>query len=134
MPLCNLSVGMSVRVCDIEFVVFTDWDSCTRHKPGIYGSGRVWANAWDVFFRAPSRGGRGRRAAAAFVVCSGWGGFFRVFLMFRLLFFFERTRPTASMRPPLASFTYLLVIIMRPFLAYRQKIIFIPGCVQGVIV
>ena len=79
MPLCNLSVGMSVRVCDIEFVVFTDWDSCTRHKPGIYGSGRVWANAWDVFFRAPSRGGRGRRAAAAFVVCSGWGGFFGAF-------------------------------------------------------
>ena len=20
------------------------------HKPGIYGSGRVWANAWDVVF------------------------------------------------------------------------------------
>ena len=60
-------------------------------------------------FRAPSRGGRGHRAAATFVVCSEWGGFFHVFF-FRLLFFFERTRPTASMRPPLASFTPLLVI------------------------
>ena len=44
-------------------------------EPGIYGSGRVWADGWDVFLCAPSRGGRGRRAAAAFVVCSGWGGF-----------------------------------------------------------
>ena len=49
------------------------------HKPGIYESGRVWVNAWDVFRRAPSRDGRVRRAAVAFVVCSGWGGFFRVF-------------------------------------------------------
>ena len=34
------------------------------HNPGIYGgSVRVWANAWDVFRRTPSRGGRGSRAA-----------------------------------------------------------------------
>ena len=33
------------------------------HKLGIYGSVRVWANAWDAFRRTPSRGGRGRRAA-----------------------------------------------------------------------
>ena len=32
------------------------------HKLGIYGSRRVWANAWDVFHHMPSRGGRGRRA------------------------------------------------------------------------
>ena len=44
------------------------------HKPGIYGRGRVLANAWDVGFRAPSRGGRGRRAAVAFVVCFVWVG------------------------------------------------------------
>ena len=68
------------------------------HKPGIYGSGRVWANAWDVFRRSPSRGGRGRRVAVDFVVCFGWGGFFRFF--FFDFFFFERTRPAASMRPP----------------------------------
>ena len=51
-------------------------------KPGIYGSGRVWANAWDVFRRMPSRGGRGGRAAVDFVVCFGCGGgiFFVFFL------------------------------------------------------
>ena len=52
------------------------------HKPGIYGgSVRVWANAWDVFRRAPSRVGRGRRAAVNFVVCFGWGQFFSVLSM-----------------------------------------------------
>ena len=30
MLFVNLSVGMCVRVCDIEFVVFTDCESCTR--------------------------------------------------------------------------------------------------------
>ena len=33
------------------------------HKLGIYGSVRVWANAWYVFRGKQSRGGRGRRAA-----------------------------------------------------------------------
>ena len=56
------------------------------HKHGIYGSGQVWANAWDVFRLVPSRGGRGRRAAVDFVVCFGWDGFFRVFLFFRFSF------------------------------------------------
>ena len=46
------------------------------NKHGIYASGRVCANAWDVFRRAPSRGGRGRRAAVAFVVCFGGISFF----------------------------------------------------------
>ena len=68
------------------------------HKPGIYGSGRVWASAWDMFPRMPSGVGRGRRAAVDFVVRFGWGGFFS-HLFFRLFFFFERTRPAASMRP-----------------------------------
>ena len=44
-------------------------------KPGMYGgSVGVRANAWDVFRRTPSRGGRGRRAAVDFVVCFGCGG------------------------------------------------------------
>ena len=30
LPSFNLSVGMCVRVCDIEFVVFIDCSSCTR--------------------------------------------------------------------------------------------------------
>ena len=87
------------------------------HKLGIYGSGRVWANAWDVFHRAPSRVGRGRRAAVDFVVCLGGAGFF-VFCFFRFFFSFERKRSAASMRPSLASFTSLLV----------------PGCVQAYII
>ena len=37
------------------------------------------ANAWDVFRRAPSRGGRGRQAAVDFVVCFGWDGTFSFF-------------------------------------------------------
>ena len=93
---------MCVRMCDIEFVVFTDCESCTYeadfHKPGIYGSGRARVNAWDVVFRAPSRGGRGRRAAVAFALCFGWGGLFRDYY-FSDFFFSERTRPAASMRP-----------------------------------
>ena len=51
------------------------------HKPGIYGSGRVWANAWDVSRRAPSRGGRDHRAAVDFVVCFGCGGIFSLFFV-----------------------------------------------------
>ena len=38
--------------------------------------------------------------------------------VFSVFFFFERTRPAASMRPPLGSLTSLLV----------------PGCVQGAII
>ena len=47
---------------------------------------RVWATAWDVFRRAPSRVGRGRRAAVDFVVWLGWGGFFSLlfFVFFSL--------------------------------------------------
>ena len=71
------------------------------HKPGIYGgSVRVWANAWDVFRRTPSRGGRGRRAAVDLFrgVLFEWD-----FVGRRVRYiFFERTRPAASMRPPLA--------------------------------
>ena len=37
---------------------------------------------WNVFRRAPSRGGRGRRAAVDIVVCFGRGGFFVVFVFF----------------------------------------------------
>ena len=62
----------------------------------------------DVFRCAPSGGSCGRLAAVDIVVCLGQGEFYVVF--FSILYFFERTRPTASMRPPLASFTPLLVI------------------------
>ena len=57
------------------------------HEPGFYGSGRAWANAWDVFRPAPFRGSRGRRAAVDYMVCFGWGGFF-------VFFFFSLRTPT----------------------------------------
>ena len=78
-------------------------------KPGIYGSGPVWANAWGVFRRALSRVCRGRRAAVDHVACFRWGG-----MLF--FFFFKRTRPAASTRPHLTS-----LLVMRPFLAFRAK-------------
>ena len=71
-------------------------------------AGELWSNAWDVFRRAPSRGGRGRQAAVDFMVYFDWGGFLRE-VFFRFFFAFERTRPAASMRL-LVSFTSLLVL------------------------
>ena len=81
---CHYLISLSECVCVcVTFVVFADCVSCTRpistNKPGIYGSGRVWANAWDVVFRAPSRGGHGRWADVGFVVCLRWGGIFSCF-------------------------------------------------------
>ena len=49
------------------------------HKLGIFGSGRVWANAWDVVLRTPFRGGRGRWADEGFVVWFWWVGIFSCF-------------------------------------------------------
>ena len=64
------------------------------------------------------------------------------FFFFRFLYF-ERTRPAASMRPPFATFTSLLLIVMKQgreseateaVFAFRQKSLFIPRCVQGAII
>ena len=72
----------AVRVC----MYTSDADF---HKAGIYGgSVRVWAAAWDVFRRAPSRVSRGGRAAVDFVVCFGMGGFLSEFF-----FVFIESRP-----------------------------------------
>ena len=56
------------------------------HKLGIYGSGQVLANAWDLFRLASSRGGPGRRAAVDFVVCLG-GADFLVIIFFSIFVF-----------------------------------------------
>ena len=53
MPLFNLSVGMCVRVCDIEFVVFTDCESCARPistNPGSMESGEYELTRGACFF------------------------------------------------------------------------------------
>ena len=83
------------------------------HKPVIYESGRVWANAWDVFRCTLSRGGRGHRAAVDFVVCFGWGGVFRVFC------FSSTAHGLLQVCCRLDSFTSILV--MRPFLSIGQN-------------
>ena len=73
------------------------------HKPEIYGGRvRVWANAWDVFPCMPSRVGCGRWAAVDFVCVLGGADFFcfACSFFFFEFFFFERTRPAASIRPP----------------------------------
>ena len=104
----------SNRCASIYIRVYTS--EADFHKPEIYGGRvRVWATEWDVHC-TPSRGGRGRRAAVDIfrgVFFSVWWDLF----FFRFLYF-ERTRPAASMRAPLASFTSLPV----------------PGCVQGAII
>ena len=79
---CHYLIRLSVcvRVCNIRrFYWLRELHEADFHKPGIYGSGRVWANAWDVVFRAPSRGCRGRWDDVGFVVCSRWGGIFSFF-------------------------------------------------------
>ena len=60
----------------------------------------------------------------------GGADFFSVFF-FPRFFFFERTRPAASMRPP--CLIYLSTSNEAVF-ALRRKSLFIPGCVQGAII
>ena len=80
------------------------------------GEYRLRRGTCFVASRLESRGGRGRRAAVDFVLCFGWGGFFRVF--FPIFLLFERTRPAASMRAHFASFTSLLVFVNGLVISY----------------
>ena len=83
-------------VC-VTFVVCTYCKSCTRPistNPRSMEAGE-YELTWDVFRRAVSRWSRSP-SCCGFVVCFGWGGF-SYFLQY---FFFETTRPAASMRPP----------------------------------
>ena len=74
--LISLSVLLSVCLCNIRrFFRLREPYEADFHKRGIYGSRRVWTNAWDVYRRVPSRGGRGHRDAVDFVVCLGGAGF-----------------------------------------------------------
>ena len=54
--MCNIGVLLIARPVRGRFPQIRDL------------SGRVWANAWDVFCRNTPRSGRGRRAAVDFVV------------------------------------------------------------------
>ena len=85
-PFFNQSVGVCVRVCNVRrFYCLRELYEADFHKPGIYGSGRVWANAWNAFRRALSRCGRSRWADVSFVVCFGGADFFVIFFY---MFFF----------------------------------------------
>ena len=64
-----------------------------------------------MFRHAPSRSGRGRRVAVGFVVCLGWGGFFRVFFFSIFVFFFSNAHGLLQGWRRLASFTSLLVLL-----------------------
>ena len=91
-------------------------------KPGVYGSGTVWGQ-YGLTRVTCLLACRLELDAVAGLLWISWcvlggGADFSVYLFLRFFFKFERTRPAASMRPPLASFTSLLV----------------PGCVQGAII
>ena len=98
---------------------------------------RVWATEWDVFHCTPSRGSRGRRAAVDIFhgVLFWCGGISFFFLSLSLL----RTQIVSLLRTHTAYYKYeatlphvpLYVLVMRPLFAFRQKSLFIPGCVQG---
>ena len=70
-----------ISLCNIRrFYCLRELYEADFHKPESSGSGRVRANAWDVFCGTPCRVGRGRRAAVDFVV---WVG--RIFSFFVFL-------------------------------------------------
>ena len=110
---------MSVSVC-VTFIVFTECESCTRPistNPGSMEAGQNGLTRVTRFLAC-----RLESDAVAALLWISWcvlgGGVdYSVFLFFEFCFF-GRTRPAASTRPALASFTSLIV----------------PGCVQGVII
>ena len=92
---------MSVSVC-VTFVVFTDCESCTRPistNPGSMEAGEYGLTRVKCFLAC-----RLELDAVAGLLWISWcvlGGEadFSVFFFLRFCFFFERTRPAASMRP-----------------------------------
>ena len=91
-PLLN----SSVCVCQcVTFVVFTEIESCTRPtstKPASMEAGEYGLTRGTWGFRAPSRGGRSRRAALDSVVCFGVG---RIFSGLSISLHFQIPRPRA---------------------------------------
>ena len=105
-PLYILSC---LSVC-VTSVVFTDCESCTR--PISTNPGSMRAGEYGLPRVTCSVACRLELDAAAGLLGISWcvlgGADFSVFFS-SISLFFERTRPAASMRPPLASFTSLLV-------------------------
>ena len=96
-----------VYVC-ATFVVFTDCENCTRPistNPVSMEAREYGLTRETCFFCAPSRGGRGRRAAEDLVVCFVWGGFFRVFQVTTFSNLCPSTRPLAARDPEQSAST-----------------------------
>ena len=109
-------MSVSVRV---TFVVFTDCESCTRPistNPGSMEEGEYGLTRETCFLAC-----RLELDAVAGLLWISWcvldgGAFFSCF------FFFERTRPAASMRPPcLIYLSTSSPFIMRPFLPIGKE-------------
>ena len=104
-------LSVSVSVC-VTFVVFTDCESCTMPiftNPGSMEAAECGPKRGTCFLAC-----RLEVVTVAGLLWISWcvldGAIFFLFFFSRFFFFFERTRPAASMRPPLASFTSLLVM------------------------
>ena len=101
----------------LTFVVIIDCEGCTRPictNPGSMEVGEYGLTCGTCFITC-----RLEVVAVAELLWLPWlvlgSDFFRVFCFSIFRFSFERTRPAASMRPPYASFTFLLV--------FRDKIV-----------
>ena len=86
---CHYLVSLSVCLCACQcmcnvrrFYRLRELYEADFHKPGIYGSGRVRANSWDVSSRAVSRWSRSPG-------CCGFRGVFWVGRIFFVFFFVE---------------------------------------------
>ena len=98
-------------VC-VTFVLFTDCDSCTTRpistNPGSMYAGEYGLTRGTWFFAR-----RLEVVAITGLLPLSWcvlRGVDSFVFLFSTFFFFERTRPTASTRPPRASFTSLLAM------------------------
>ena len=106
----SVCVSVSVSVC-VTFVVFTDCGSCTRPistNPGFMEAGEYGLTRGACFVAR-----RLEVVAVAGLLWISWcvlGAAFFLFLVFLFLFFFERTQPAASMRPP--RLTYISTSIL----------------------
>ena len=110
MPLLNLSVGLCVRVCIIRYFLLISRAAQGRfpQTPDLWHRASVDERVELVLSHALSEWSRAPR-------CYKCRGVFRVarivpFLVNSFFFFFERPRPAASMRPPLSSLPFLLVM------------------------
>ena len=100
--LISLSVCLCMRVC-VTFVVFSDCESCKR--PISTNLGSMEAGTYGLTRETCFVLSRLEVVAAAGLLWHSWcvlgrADFFLCFFFFRFVFFFERTRPAARMRPP----------------------------------